>query len=130
MSVEPAEDGNYWVWKWASDPAPFTVAPDGPQAPNVYFTSHDLGKSLITSGTWGATLTVRRLEQAPLVVRFCMHLDDAIAGTLQGPKSTGLWWVRREGGFITTQSVVHDLQCYENADPIGTNQIAEPANTE
>jgi len=130
VSVEFAEEGDYRVWKWASDPAPFTVAPDGPQAPNFYFTSHDLGKSLITSGAWGATLTVRRVEQAPLVVRFCMNLDDAIAGSLQGPESTGLWWVRREGKFITTQNVVHDPKCYENADPISTSQTAEPTNTE
>jgi hypothetical protein len=112
-NVEYVVDDGSFRQRWASRPGPIVVKAEAPQSPNARFRRLE-GNPIKHPGVWDLVLTVDRLEQSSIVVRFCINIDRRTLDRIASPPAQG--WssavFRSLSNFTTTEQEVSLAECY------------------
>lgn len=107
-------EGGSFRHRWNSRTGPIVVKAEAPQSPNARFAQPE-GNPIRRSGIWDLTLTIDRLEQSPMTIRFCLDIDQVQVDRLlstppEGWRSTVF---RNPVNFTTTEQETVVTQCYK-----------------
>jgi hypothetical protein len=115
------DDDGKFLHPWIADPGPVVVPADVPQSPLARFEALEQ-EGLRSGGTWDLALTIDRLDQSPVRIRFCIDVPQNTLDWVLAPGTEQNSWkslvFRNPSSFTTSEPEAELGECYRIVGPV------------